>query len=186
MNALSLYAVQNSDHLAWPENNTSLSVHMPAVAAFTDFRQHRPVVISSSQKASDVERLMRQAHVKLQLVLDKHDNFVGLVSYNDITEDKIMMRVAQGQSRDDLLVSDFMQHRASLCSFDYGELLNATISDVLETQQNNHQQHCLVTDRTQHEIRGLISARDVARLLKRSVDIYKHISFEGLFNEMAA
>jgi hypothetical protein len=38
----------------------------------------------------------------------------------------------------------------------------------------------------QHEIRGLISARDVARLINRSVDIESHISFEALFNELMA
>ena len=87
-------------------------------------------------------------------------------------------------SRGELLVSDFMHPRESLKCFDYNELANATVSDVLETQKNNHQQHCLVIDREKHEIRGLISARDVARLIQRSFDIEEHLSFEALFKEL--
>jgi CBS domain containing-hemolysin-like protein len=77
-----------------------------------------------------------------------------------------------------------MHPRETLMCFDYNDLARATVEEVLETQKHNHQQHCLVIDREQHEIRGLISARDVARLINHSVDIETHISFEALFNEL--
>jgi CBS domain containing-hemolysin-like protein len=129
---------------------------------------------------------MKQPHVKMKLVVNDAGQFIGLIGLNDISEEAIIKKVSMGEPRSELIVRDFMHHRELLKSFDYNELTRASVSDVLLAQKNNHQQHCLVIDRDRHEIRGLISARDVSRLLYRSVDIDKHLSFEALFEDMLA
>ena len=184
MNALNLYPVQNIDMLAWP-NTPIFDLNTPAIQIFTDFTQHEPQVIQSTTRAIDAERLMKQAHVKMKLVLDDKGLFVGILSASDISADKIMRKVSKDNPRDQLKVRDFMQSRQQLMSFAWDELQHATVADVLETQSKNHTQHCLVIDTHNHHIRGVISARDIARQLKRAVNIEQHISFAHLFDEFA-
>lgn len=150
---------------------------------FTDFCSHKPLVIDGNVKAIDLEKLMKQAHVKMKVVLDKEKKFVGIISLNDLSEENFLKRIDKNNRRDDFLVSDFMHKRETLLCFDFDELNNATVGDVLTTQKSNKQQHCLVLDRVKHQIRGLISARDIARALRKTVDVQDHVSFEDLFNE---
>jgi len=184
MKNLTLYNTESIDKLVWPDENVSISKNTPALSIFTDFRYNLPRVIGANVKAVDVEEMMKRAHVKMKLVVDTNNNFVGLVGLHDLSEENVLKKVNKSTRREELLVSDFMHSRESLKCFEYKELIHASVSDVLETQRNNHQQHCLVIDRERHEIRGLISARDVARLIQRSFDVEKHLSFEALFKEL--
>jgi CBS domain containing-hemolysin-like protein len=186
MKTLSLYNTESIDTLVWPAEEYALSTKTPALSILTDFRQHTPRVIDASVRAIDLEQHMKASHVKMKIVLDAKEKFIGIVSLNDLSEENILKKIDKNTTRAELLVSDFMHKRETLKCFDYNELSKATVGDVLEAQKNNHQQHCLVIDRERHEIRGLISARDVARLVKRSVDIDSHLSFELLFDELAA
>jgi len=95
------------DTLAWPTTELFITAKTPALSILTDFTQHRPLVIRSNVKAVELEKLMKQSHVKMKLVID--------------------------------------------------------------TQLNM--------------IRGVISARDIARLITPNVDAAKHFSFENLYNE---
>ncbi|PKI02005.1 CBS domain-containing protein [Glaciecola sp. 33A] len=184
MKNLTLYNTESIDELVWPDENISISKNTPALSILTDFHHNLPRVIGTNVKAIDVEAMMKRAHVRMKLVVDDNNKFVGLIGLQDLSEENVLKKVNKNTHRDELLVSDFMHPRESLKCFDYEELTNASVSDVLETQRNNHQQHCLVIDRERHQIRGLISARDVARLINRSFDIEKHLSFEALFKEL--
>jgi len=186
MKPLHLYNTETIDTLVWPKEPESISGKTPALSIFTDFRQHPPLVIDATVKAVELERMMKRSHVKMKLVLDSQDRLIGVVSLQDLSQENILKKVNKNTSRDELLVTDFMQKRESLMCFDYEQLSHASVEDVLRAQKDNFQQHCLVIDRKQHEIRGLISARDVARLLKRSVDIEQHMSFNNLFLELHA
>jgi CBS domain containing-hemolysin-like protein len=185
MKPLTLYNTESIDILVWPEDHQDITITTPALSVFTDLRQFKPLVINGDVKAIELEKLMKQAHVKLKFVLDQNKKFIGIIGLDDLQENKIIAKVSKYQPREELLVTDFMRPRSTLKAFDYEQLAKSTVGDVLETQKNNHQQHCLVIDRTRHEIRGLISASDVARALKVSVDMRDHVSFEYLFNELA-
>ncbi len=184
MKSLTLYSTESIDRLVWPQEQHSVSASTPALSILTDFRKHSPRVIDENVRAIELENLMKLSHVKMKLVLNPHNKFIGIVSLYDLSEENILKKVNKNTPRSELLVSDFMHPRETLMCFDYNDLAKATVEEVLETQKHNHQQHCLVIDREQHEIRGLISARDVARLINHSVDIETHISFEALFNEL--
>nr|WP_136250949.1 CBS domain-containing protein [Ningiella ruwaisensis] len=185
MKPLHLHSVEHIDKLVWPQE-TGVSLKTSALSIFTDFSVHKPLIIESKVKAVDLEQLMKKAHVRLKIVVDENRKFLGVISLSDLSEEKILRKVDRSTKREDLLVEEFMHPRDKLKCFDYKELTRASVGDVLETQRSNHQQHCLVVDKSNHEIRGLISARDVARLLKGAVDIEQHISFEELFDEIYA
>jgi len=186
MHALHLYETDRADKLAWPESANRITLQSPALAIFTDFKQHMPLVIDADTKAIELERLMKQSHVKMKLVLDKSGQFAGIVSLRDLSEQHIMQKVAQGARREDLRASDFMQPKTSLRSFDFDELARSTVGDIVETLKDNGQQHCLVLDREHHEIRGVVSVSDVARILRLPLDIQVQPSFSALSKVIAA
>ena len=186
MHTLPLYKTENVDKLAWPELPNRLTLQSPASTIFTDFKEHMPLVIDYDAKATELEHLMKQSHVKMKIVLDKHNQFAGIVTLGDLTEQRMVQKVSQGSAREELKAADFMQPKSALQSFDYESIQHATVGDIVETLKDNGQQHCLVIDRQEHTIRGIISVSDIARELRLPLDIQAQPSFSALSNVIAA
>ncbi|WP_445947119.1 CBS domain-containing protein [Shewanella sp.] len=178
---LALYAVEKIDQLAWPENYSDFSIKSPALTIFTDFTQVEPVVIEQSTSAVDVEYLMKKAHVRLKLVIDEAEQFIGLVTSDLLNHQEIMKKVSQGFVREQLSVIDFMVEKSALKAIDYGDLCHARIGDVVDTLHDAGEQHCLVVDHENHSIRGVLSANDIAKRLKLAVDVSTSTSFSVIF-----
>jgi CBS domain-containing protein len=165
MKQLKLFNLDQTSGIRQPTTDTQVHARSPASTIFTDFDVHVPVVVEASASAVDVEGLMQRAHVKLMLVLDAQDNFVGVISLADLSEDRIIRAVAGGSQRSEVQVQDLMQPRTRLHALGYDELLHATVQDVLYTLRDERAQHALVVDEQTQEVRGLVSASDAARKL---------------------
>jgi CBS domain containing-hemolysin-like protein len=166
MKQLKLFNLDHTRGIRQPAADAQVSLRSPASVIFTDFDVHAPVVVESFASAVDVESLMQRAHVKLMLVLDAHEHFVGVISLADLSEEHIIRAVAGGSHRAEVQVHDLMQPRSHLHALGYQELQHATVQDVLYTLRDEHAQHALVVDAESHEVRGLISAADIARKLR--------------------
>ncbi|WP_137168391.1 CBS domain-containing protein [Salinimonas lutimaris] len=186
MHSLPLYKTEQVDKLAWPQAQLAVTLHSPALEVMTDFAVREPIVIDDDTPAVELERLMKQSHVKMKLVLDKNEQFVGIVTLTDLSAQHIMQKVSEGRSREELSARDFMQPKTTLHSFDYEQLSRAKVGDVVETLKNNGHHHCLVTDRESHEIRGVISVSDIARILRLPLDIQQQPTFAELSKLLAA
>lgn len=182
MKQLQLYNLDQTQGIRQPAMDTRLTVRSPATAIFTDFEVQVPVAISASASAVEVESLMQRAHVKLMLVVDAQDHFVGVISLSDLHEEHIIRSVAEGISRNEVQVQDLMQPRARLHALGYEELQHATVQDVLHTLREEHAQHALVVDTQSQELRGLISASDVARKLRLPVPLGSVVEFSEVSN----
>ncbi len=182
MRSLTLYNVEQVDKLAWPENYQEINLDSPALLALTDFKKNKPLVIEETVSAHEAEQLMLRAHVHLKLIVDKNKKFVGVVSLNDIAQQEILKKIASGYSQNELLVADFMQSKISLKAIDYADLQFATVGDILETLKTNGERHCLVVNREKHNIRGVVSASDLVRMLKLNIDLSLPPSFVEIFN----
>ncbi|MDF1690535.1 MAG: CBS domain-containing protein [Cycloclasticus sp.] len=181
MKNLTFYDTTPFDELAWPERNNNITLDSSALEVFTDFNQIKPLVIESSISAIDAEKLMQKAHVHLKIVVDSNNHFLGIVSLEDLNCQEILKRISKGDNREELSVTDFMRRRKSLKAVDYSELEKASIDTVIGALKSNNQQHCLVIDREQHKIRGIISARDIARKLHLPLNIASDSTFVGIF-----
>jgi len=181
MRTLKLCDVEEVDELAWPENYQEINLNSPALLALTDFKKHKPLVIVDNVRAHEAEQLMMHAHVRLKIVVDKENKFLGVVSLTDIHHQEIMKKVANGFEHDDLLVTDFMQPKSTLKAIDFVDLQNATVGDILETLKTNGQRHCLVINREKHNIRGVVSTSDLVRMLKLNIDLSLPPSFVEIF-----
>ncbi len=182
MRSLPLYAVEQVDELVWPENYKEITLHSSALLALTDFKEHKPLVIEDTVNAHEAEQLMRHAHVHLKIVVDKDDKFLGIVGLSDICHQEIMKKVASGFEHDELLVTDFMHPKSALKAIDYSDLEHASVGDLLETLKTNGQRHCLVIDRENHKIRGVVSASDLVKMLKLKIDLSLPPTFIEIFN----
>jgi len=176
--------VNNVAHMVQPEEFNELGMNSPAIEFFTDFKKHRPWTIEGSTLAVDVELLMRKAHVRMKLVVDANNEFIGVVSTEELSEQNFLIRIANGERRNDITVSDMMSPRHAILALDIEQLARSNISDIINTLNRHGHQHCLVVDRRHNHIRGLISASDVARRLHMPIRIEKVPTFVDIFKSI--
>lgn len=182
MKNLHFYEAVNVDRLVWPADFHLVSMEASAMAVFNDFKQSRPTLISPEMTAIEAERLMRTEHEAIKMVVDGQDRFLGVLCLDDLDSQEVLKKVANGYQRAELRVSDFMRPKASLQSFDYAELEQATIKDVIDALQYSGQQYCLVVDRDNQAVRGIISAKDLAEKIRLPLDVQNRSSFVNVFN----
>lgn len=181
MKQFSLYDADRVDHLVHPENFEKLSGDSPAMTVFTDFRVYEPMVIDGITTAVEAENMMKRSHVRLKLVIDERGSFLGVIALEDLSNSEIIKKVAEGYNREELQVVDLMRKRQDLKVFDFHELEIMTVFDVLEVLRQYGHQHCLVVEREFHQIRGVISASDIARKLKMDISIQQPPKFAELY-----
>lgn len=180
---LSFHRTDAVDELTWPTEADAITLDSPASEIFTDFNQRHPSVVSSTCSACQARADMLRDHVRLKFVVDGSGHFVGVVSREDVAEQALMTKLTQGYANvDEILVTDLMCPREQLFAFDYGDLQQARVGDVVEILRENGRQHFLVVDPDQHQIRGIISASDIARKLRLPIDIEDRSSFVHVFN----
>jgi len=167
-----------------PDTDTQVKLHTSALAVFTDFARHSPVLIDESASAVLVEELMQKAHVKLMLVVDLHEAFAGIISLADVGSDQIIREVASGKARNEVLVEDLMQPKSQLVALSLEDIRNATVAEVLNTLRDDSAQHVLVVDDATQNVCGLISASDLARKLHIPVSTGSVAVFSGLFHTL--
>ncbi len=184
MRRLNLYRTDDVDRLTWPEVIQHVDLYSPALTVFTDFTVHKPLVVSHNMHAVDVEASMRRQHVRLKLVVDDYEAFLGVVSLEDLNEEEVLKRVAQGYDRHELVVTDFMRSKHAIHSLDYEEFENANICDLLKEVKSLDYQHCLVLDRKSQRVRGMVSASDVVRKLKLAMDLTRHATFANIYRTL--
>lgn len=177
MTQLSLKTCANVADIVWPAQQNEVSLQSKAVDIMTDFQSNRPLVIDQNTRAVEAEYLMKKAHVKLKLVLNENDFFVGTVSLNDLNNQEIVKKVAHGDMRADLRVSDFMKYKKDLTSIDLQSLHSATLRSLVQLLSKSQEQHILVTDQDGAKVSGLISASDIARALHLNINLNLPISF---------
>jgi CBS domain containing-hemolysin-like protein len=181
---LAFYDAQPVDELAWPEENQDITMRTSALEVFTDFNQYKPLVIESTTSAIEARSLMQKAHVRLKMVVDSKDHFLGVISFDDLDKQAVIAKVSEGYKQEELCVTDFMRRRFDLKGFSYSELAKSRISDVVNALKGSEHQHCLVIDRETHKIRGIISASDIARKLHLQIDIENSSSFLNIFKAL--
>jgi CBS domain containing-hemolysin-like protein len=186
MKRLALYAVEAIDHLVQPADFDSTTLNSPALSVVTDFKHHQPNTISAGTSARDALDMMQQEQTKLKLVVDSDGELVGLLHIDQLSDQAIMRRVAVGDDRADILVADMMRPRERIKALAYQQLEHCSIADVVNTLQSSGEQHCVVIDRQSHQIRGVISAQDLARRLRINLHIKQAPTFLHIFDSLSA
>ena len=171
--------VGNVKTLARPEIDEQLSLESPAQQIFTDFTHHHPIVIEGDLSVEQAGALMQRSHVKLTLVVDAHDQFLGVLSFSDLNGERYQHLFGQGTAKEDITVTDVMIPSAELHAVLYEDINNSSIGCVVDTLKQEHRQHFLVMDK-QPKIRGVFSASDIARRLHVPIDISQAPTFADI------
>jgi len=181
---LSLHSTAPVDELAWPIESEEINTNSNALSVFTDFKKIKPSIVDKEISATEAETLMEKSHVDIMVVVDQNNAFLGIVSLEILNKQEIIIKINDGYRRDELKLTDFYQAKESLKAFDFDELSHSTVGDVINTLKTYHQQHCLVIEQKSHQIRGVISASEIARQLKMDIDLSCESSFIGIFNTL--
>lgn len=170
MKTLTYVSTKDVQELTWPVVVNDITLYSPALSVFTDFEKAGPRVIEANTRADELVQLMRKEHVRMKLVVDASNHFIGIISLEDLSEDTFITKVADGYTRSELLVADLMRTKEALLALSYTSLKHADIESLLFSQRTNKLQHLLVIDEETKAIRGLISSNDIARQLRVDVD----------------
>lgn len=184
MPTLKLRHIDQEDQLTRPQLPDFLQPHSPALSVMTDFSLSEPSLIGLDTPAIDAERQMRSTGTHLKLVVDQQRQLVGVLSLDDLSHQDIIQRVSKGVPLKAVCVEDFMWRRKELHAFDLDELAGASIRDMVETLRTYEPDYCLIVDSHQHEIRGVISVRDIFRFMNLRPDTTQSPSFVELFNAL--
>ena len=111
---------------------------------------------------------------------------LGLIHIEQLSEQALLRQVIQGNSRDEIKVRDLMRPRERIKALAYQQLQNCTIADVVNTLQSNGEAFCLVVDRDNHQIRGVIHAQELARRLHMPLAIRQQPTFLRIFDSLTA
>ncbi len=169
--------------LARPETDEKVTLDSPAGTIFTDFVHHHPVVLVGDLPVEQAEAHMQRSHVKLVLVVDDADDFLGVLSFSDLSGERFQHLLGQGYTRHVISVKDVMVAREELSAVLFEDIADATIGCIVDTLKREHRQHCLVMDE-QPKIRGIFSASDIARRLHVPVDISQAPTFADICHEV--
>lgn len=186
MKKLNFETIRDLEYLSYPKEPEELTLASSAVNFFTDFEKVKPLIIDGDTAADTARQMMLKSHVRLKIVVDANNKFIGVVSLDDISDQKITANQSKLNKRGQILVSDLMNVKSDLRAFDYSEIANSTIEDVIAQLKTNGQQHCLVVDRASNKIRGIFSASDISRKLGLPVNIQDQSNFYRVFSAIAS
>lgn len=184
MKILTLQTLPREVSLAKPETVSNLTLNSPALSFFTDFYHVKPLTIEASISALEAKKLMQKAHVKMKLVVNCHNEFIGLITANDLIDRRLVQKVSEGTRREELDLIEFMIPKSEIKALDYHEMSKAVIGDVISALKSSGQQHCLVVDHADNKIRGIFSASDISRQLRLPIDIQSTPNFYKVFSSL--
>jgi DeoR family transcriptional regulator, catabolite repression regulator len=186
MNTLSFLKVEEVDHLVTPEILKEVTFDTSALEILTDYRDHPPPLINGDVLAVDAERLMFNEYEKIKLVVDRNKEFIGLVSYQQLSSQNILKQVANGYYRDEIRVADLMLPRERINAVDYSALAESSIGELIASLKQHGERYCLVVDKYEHHIRGVVSAEEIAKRLRIPVVIYRSPTFATIFSTLVS
>jgi len=164
--------LKDIEKIRHPHSHEVASLDSMALEVFTDFDEQGPLVLEQSVSLDSAIELMKKAHVRLKLVIDKEEHFRGVISLSDLLSDKVMKAMeTTGLRREDLTIADVMTHKDSLRGIEMDKFRHARIGDILSTMELFGGPHMLVIDATDNSIRGIVSSSDIVRTLHVPVHI---------------
>ncbi|WP_459871551.1 CBS domain-containing protein [Halomonas shantousis] len=174
--ALNLESLDNVTHIAQPPApEHTLNLDSPARVLLTDFQVTRAQSILATNTISHALNAMKQAGVRLLMVMDTDGRFTGVVTARELIGGRrVTLAMHQHQvGRDEVTVDMVQTPREQLHALPLARLERAIVGDLVETLKTFGDQHILVTEPTPDgasQIRGLVSASDISRALGIDLD----------------
>jgi CBS domain-containing protein len=142
-----------------------VSIESPALEVMTDLARVSPATIRPQAPLAGANQFMITRGVRLLLVVDDHEEVLGVISAADLLGERPMLvATGRGMRRDELTVADVMIPAESVEVIALSDVQGARVGHVLETLRRAGRQHALVVDR-ENMVRGIFSLSQIARQL---------------------
>ncbi|WP_251978226.1 CBS domain-containing protein [Salinicola avicenniae] len=147
-----------------------VTLESSAVLLVTDFSVNRPQTLPTSASVTQALETMKQAGVRLLMLLGPSGNFTGVVNARELIGGRRITLAMQKHQigRDEVTVEMIQTPRSDLHALSYAKVSHASVGDLVETLKTSGDEHVLITEPgegDQVRIRGLISASDISRAL---------------------
>jgi CBS domain-containing protein len=160
-----------------------VSIESPALEVMTDLARVTPATIRPQAPLAGANQFMITRGVRLLLVVDDHENVLGVITASDILGERPMLVATErGMRRDELTVADIMIPAAQVEVIALSDLAGVRVGHVVETLRRAGRQHALVIDFDEIPsgrpllppgrramVRGIFSLSQIARQLGVSV-----------------
>lgn len=183
--SLQLVSLESPYELPFPDNFTDTHLESPALAILTDFRSHPPATLYLDNTVDEARQFFVNAHASVLPVVDRDEHFRGLMPQAGLSDEVVMRLVSFGPDREDLQVRHLMIPRDHLRAIGHDTLAHISVGKLLSLLRQEGQRHVLVVSHDDQQIRGLISAEDLARRLRLTFEMPQQPSFVEIFTALA-
>lgn len=159
-----------------PEPSHQVSIDDPATSVLIDFQDRPPMCIQGDLAINAARKLMKDADVPFNLVVNGVGDFIGLISMKDILGKKALAKAhAMAVGLDEVQVRDIMQPSHQFSGIHIRHLSNVKVGDVVETFNLANAEYFLIVQNDADNpgatsLRGILSSAHVSRLLNISLD----------------
>lgn len=182
MKKLILHSAANISTITEPKDYQEITLRSPATSVLTDFNNQLPLMIDASLPATEVEYLMKSEHVRLKLVVDEDNKFVGVITLKNLNSQEIIKKVASDRiDRESFSVQEFMQPKSDIMVLDIDDVRSSSIQDIISSLSLSRQQHILIMEHGSQDLIGLISCSDIIKKLRLPLNIHSNHSFYQIF-----
>lgn len=166
--------LQRGATIVQPARPRFLPIDAPATSVMTDFARVWAVTVAPDVPIDDALERMKRAGVRMLLVVDDRERFIGLITARDVQGERPVQIVrAGGVTRRDITVVDLMVPQAAIEVFTMSSVANARVGHVVNTLHALERQHGLVVEvdaSGRQQIRGMFSTSEIAKRLGRPVE----------------
>lgn len=168
-----------------PIEEFEISMSSPATLFLNDFTKTEPLTVEASMSADLARLLMLKAHKELALVVDSNNTFMGTISVQDVSDQRITAELSKSISRESILVSDLMVSKAKMKGFKFSDIEHADIESVIYYLKEKGQQQCLVLDDDTDKVRGIFSVNEISKKLGTPINVEDKTNFYRVFSALA-
>ena len=146
-----------------------VDLESPAIAAMTDLARASPATIRPQAPIGGANQFMIARGVRLLLVVDDHENVLGVLTATDILGERGMqVAIERRTKRDELNVADLMTPASGVEVLALSDVEGARVGHVLETLRRSGRQHALVVDQEVIPARGALD-KPLRRAMVRGI-----------------
>ena len=164
----------------------NLTPDSPAIDVMTDLRHVASQAVSSFCVIEQATERMKNAGVRLLFVINQSYEILGILTSQDILEEKIVKHMStHNMRREEITARDLMTPQGQVEVLQMYDVARATVGDIIKTFRQMGRQHALVVEEIdgKQTIRGILSTTQIAKQTGIHVDT-SH--YAGSFAELQA
>ena len=164
----------------------NLTPDSPAIDVMTDLRHVASQAVSSFSGIEQATERMKNAGVRLLFVINQSYEILGILTSQDILEEKIVKHMStHNMRREEITARDLMTPQGQVEVLQMYDVARATVGDIIKTFRQMGRQHALVVEEIdgKQTIRGILSTTQIAKQTGIHVDT-SH--YAGSFSELQA